>query len=87
MSPDLGKPLEDFVENLVKSGRYPSRSAVLREGVRLVQERETRLEEFLAMIREGLDAADAGDTYPIEDVFSQLRAEIVAVKGKARDAG
>ena len=43
MSADLGKTLEKFVTELVATGRYHSKSEVLREGVRLIQERETRL--------------------------------------------
>ena len=39
---DLGPELERFVSKLAESGRYGSVSEVLREGVRLVQERETR---------------------------------------------
>ena len=41
-SVDLGN-LEQSVERLVASGRYNSKSEVLREGVRLVEEREKRL--------------------------------------------
>lgn len=39
-SANLGRHLEGYVSDLVKSGRYNSRSEVLREGVRLVEERE-----------------------------------------------
>jgi antitoxin ParD1/3/4 len=35
--------LEGTVKRLVESGRYNSRSEVLREGVRLVEEREKAL--------------------------------------------
>ena len=35
-----GPSLRAYVESLVKVGRYNSKSEVLREGVRLVQERE-----------------------------------------------
>jgi len=41
-----------FVENAVKNGRYGSASEVVREGLRLVEEREARL----ASLRETLDA-------------------------------
>ena len=51
-SADLGPRLESFVESLVKTGRYRSRSEVMREGVRLVEEREKRLA--------ALDGARAG---------------------------
>ena len=43
ISADLGPNLEAVVEDLVKNGRYNSKSEVLREGVRLVQEREAAL--------------------------------------------
>ena len=38
ISADLGARLEDFVSKLVESGRYGSKSEVLREGVRLIEE-------------------------------------------------
>jgi antitoxin ParD1/3/4 len=40
---ELGDELEEFVTNLVASGRYGSKREVLQEGVRLVQEREALL--------------------------------------------
>jgi putative addiction module CopG family antidote len=36
-SADLGEALENFITKLVTSGRYHSKSEVLREGVRLIQ--------------------------------------------------
>lgn len=39
ISADLGKQLESYVQQLVDTGRYGSKSEVLREGVRLVQDR------------------------------------------------
>ena len=50
-SANLGRHLEDYVSELVKTGRYGSRSEVLREGVRMIEEREKRLaalDRFLA---------------------------------------
>jgi antitoxin ParD1/3/4 len=76
MSADLGKPLEEFVERLVKSGRYGSKSEVLREGVRLVQEREARLAEFKALIQEGVDAIERGDVYDLDEVFDEILGEV-----------
>ena len=40
ISAELGPVLENYVSNLVSKGRYNSKSEVLREGIRLVQERE-----------------------------------------------
>ncbi|HZZ90185.1 MAG TPA: type II toxin-antitoxin system ParD family antitoxin [Caulobacteraceae bacterium] len=74
ISVELGGPLERFVDELVRDGRYNSKSEILREGVRLIQERETRLAALDALIAEGLAAADAGRVRPMETVFEELKA-------------
>lgn len=75
ISADLGKPLEGYVAQLVESGRYGSKSEVLREGVRLVQEREMRLVALDTSITRGLADADAGRTKPAIEVFDRLAAK------------
>lgn len=72
ISADLGKQLEGYVQQLVDSGRYGSKSEVLREGVRLIQDRETRLAALDASITRGVADADAGRTKPAEAVFERL---------------
>ena len=74
-SANLGDKLETYVSDLVKTGRYNSRSEVLREGVRLVEEREKRLVALDAAIARGLADADAGRTYPIEKVEARLTSK------------
>ena len=78
-SVDLGKPLEKFVTGLVKSGRYNSKSEILREGVRLIQERETRLAALDVAVARGLADARAGRSKPAEQVFSRLEAKYSAL--------
>ena len=80
ISADLGKTLETYVSKLVNSGRYNSKSEVLREGVRLLQEREQRLAALDASIARGLADADAGRLIPAEEVFAQLKAKYSAMK-------
>lgn len=75
ISVDLGKPLEAFVSELLRSGRYNSKSEVLREGVRLVQEREARLAALDAAIARGLADAQAGRVRPADEVFNRLAAK------------
>lgn len=79
ISADLGKPLERFVAGLVASGRYNSKSEVLREGVRLVQEREARLTALDLSIKRGLAEADAGASAPAGPVFDRLEAKYRAI--------
>jgi antitoxin ParD1/3/4 len=78
VSADLGETLESVVNELVSSGRYHSKSEVLREGVRLVQEREARLAALDASIARGLADADAGRAKPGSDVFDRLEAKLAA---------
>jgi antitoxin ParD1/3/4 len=69
ISAELGPQLESLITRLVESGRYGSKSEVLREGVRLIQERERRLEALLAT---SLAEAEAGLGQPAEAVFDNL---------------
>jgi antitoxin ParD1/3/4 len=79
ISADLGFQLEGFVTKLVETGRYNSKSEVLREGVRLVQEREARLAALDAVIARGLSDADEGRTKPAGDVFDRLESKYRAM--------
>jgi antitoxin ParD1/3/4 len=78
ISADLGEKLEAVVNDLVANGRYNSKSEVLREGVRLVQEREAALRRIDAALAEGLADVKAGRTRPAEEVFAELRAKYAA---------
>jgi antitoxin ParD1/3/4 len=82
ISADLGPVLEKYVETLVEKGRYNSKSEVIREGIRLVQDRESRLARLYADIQIGIDAAEAGDLHDLEDVQRELQA-LIAAKTKA----
>lgn len=83
ISADLGQQLESFVTTMVASGRYNSKSEVLREGVRLVQEREARLAALDVSIARGLADADAGRTKPAAEVFRRLEAKYRAMVSNA----
>lgn len=76
ISADLGEPLEEFVRELVSKGRYNSKSEVLREGVRLVQDREARLVALSGAIAEGLQDLLAGRVIPADQVFDDVKREL-----------
>jgi len=73
MTVELGA-LEKVVTDLVRDGRYGSKSEVLRTGVRLVQEREAALAALLAKIDEGVADIEAGRTSPLEEVRARMQA-------------
>lgn len=78
ISADLGPQLETFVATLVETGRYNSKSEVLREGIRLIQEREARLAVLDQSIARGLADAEAARVSPAADVFARLDAKYQA---------
>ncbi len=63
MNVSIGQRWEGFVDSAVKSGRYGSASEVVREGLRLVEEREAKLQALRdtvnASIAEGGRYAEA----------------------------
>ena len=62
---------ESFIESLVKSGRYQNASEVLREGLRLIEQREAqeaaKLQALQQAARTGLADLDAGRYRDIQD--------------------
>lgn len=82
ISADLGEKLEAVVTDLVANGRYNSKSEVLREGVRLVQEREAALAELNRAIAAGLADIEAGRVKPADEVFERLIAKYEAMAKK-----
>lgn len=80
MNVSLTPELEQFVQDKVKSGRYLSASEVVREALRLLEERdqlrEMRLETLRKEIRIGLEQSDRGEVFEGEAVIQDLLEEI-----------
>jgi antitoxin ParD1/3/4 len=80
MNVSIGERWEGFVERIVRSGRYGSASEVVREGLRLVEEREAKL----AALRETIDASIAAGGEVSDD---ELDAAIAAKAMELRARG
>ena len=70
MNVSLTHELEEFVNNKVQSGTYTSASEVVRDGLRLLVERDQlhhiRLEELRKEIKKGLESGEAKPFDPQE---------------------
>jgi antitoxin ParD1/3/4 len=79
MNVSLGDRWERFVEQTVKEGRYSSASEVVREGLRLVEEREAKLRALRATldasIAAGGDVTDAELDQALADRDAELAHE------------
>ena len=55
-SVELGDEIAGFVTGQVRSGRYGSASEVIRAGIRLLQDQETKMAVLRAALKEGEDS-------------------------------
>jgi len=77
MNVHLGPVFDEFVAGLLKSGYYQTQSEVLREGLRLLKEREEtkrlRLAELRKEIAVGMEQADRGQFVDGHEAFAKIR--------------
>ena len=71
MNVSVGDRWQAFVDELVKSGRYGSVSEVVREGLRLVEEREQKLQALRDTINRSIER---GGSVTPEEVDARLDA-------------
>jgi antitoxin ParD1/3/4 len=88
MNVNLGATLDNFIADLLKTGLYQSQSEVVREGLRLLKEREElknlRLAELRKEIAIGSEQADRGEFVDGEKTFAEIRRRSVARKHAKR---
>ena len=84
MNVNLGPTFDRFVADLLKTGLYQSQSEVVREGLRLLKEREDlkqlRLAELRQEIAIGSAEADRGEFVDGEETFAEIRKRSVGRK-------
>lgn len=73
----LGNHYETFVRELLASGRYASASEVMRDGLRLLEDRENQREVKIAALKDAIrKGLESGVAAPLD---------IDAVKARARE--
>ncbi|WP_417467898.1 type II toxin-antitoxin system ParD family antitoxin [Maricaulis sp.] len=78
----LGPRFEALMTELIQSGRYNSRSEILRDGLRMVEERETKFLSELEELREAVRlGAESGPGIAPETVRANLKAHVREVAG------
>lgn len=78
MNVNLTPKLEEFVHKKVSSGSYNNASEVVREALRLLEERDQEREAKLAWLRQAIqEGIDSGPSRPLdmEAIKRQARAE------------
>ena len=70
----IGPHYEDFIRNSILSGRYNNASEVIREGLRRLEEDESRLAALRAALDEGEASPDVEDFDP-EAFLLEMKAK------------
>lgn len=72
----LGDHFEKFVKQMVASGRYASASEVMRDGLRLMEERERIRDAKIDALRHALqEGLESGPATPLDMATIRARAK------------
>lgn len=73
---DTGDELKNFIDESVKSGNYKTTSEVVREGLRLLQEKQagSKLKILQNLIQEGEDSGSATE-WNMQDFLTRMDAQ------------
>jgi len=66
----LGNYFEQFIQSKVSEGRYKNVSEVVRAGLRLLEEEESKVTILKKAIQEGIDSGIAHDFDPVTHLKS-----------------
>lgn len=72
-SVSLGEHFEGFISHQIESGRYGSASEVIRAGLRILEDRESKLSTLRRMLAEGEQSGHANYSY--EAFIAELNAD------------
>ena len=84
MNVSLTAELEHLVNQRVRSGMYHTASEVIREGLRLLKERDDRLAQLRADLRGGFEAVERGEYTDYDQGSIKELAGRVKARGRKR---
>lgn len=70
----LGTYFDEFIQNVLKEGRYKNASEVIRAGLRLLEEKEEKKIALQAAIEEGV-ASGVNEHFDPEEHLKQMKAK------------
>lgn len=70
----LGNYFDEFVSSQVSAGRYKNVSEVVRAGLRLLEDEESKIVALRAAIQKGLDSPRV-ENFDFEENLKRLKAE------------
>lgn len=79
----LGNYFDDFIQNKLSTGRYKNASEIVRAGLRLLEEEESRILALKISIQEGIDSGQSINFNP-EKHLAKLKAKL-DLNGKVQD--
>ena len=86
MNISLTTELEQLVNDRVKTGMYQTASEVVREGLRLLRERDLNAEALRRDVRAGFDAVERGEFSDFDARTIKTLADRVKARGRKRVA-
>jgi antitoxin ParD1/3/4 len=79
MNVNLGPAFDQFIADLLNTGLYQSQSEIVREGLRLLMDREQlkqlRIDELRREVAVGSAQADRGEFVDSGEAFKRIRAK------------
>ena len=83
MASDISPENQQYLDQAVANGTYPSEALALDEAVELLRKRD----QLRAEVRLGIAEAERGELLPEEEVFDRLEKRARQIEANARNSG
>ena len=84
MTVEIPPDLQQFVDQIIDAGGYKTEAEVVGQALRLLQERQRRIEELRREIQPALDQLDRGEGIELDDEGLEAFFEDIKTRGRAR---